>query len=153
MNWNRGCRSRFAIDAGAAGLAAVSAILAAAPGGTRRDILKNLSRHDRPLAGKLRPDRFLFAELIELDDAALLTVFKAADPELIVLALAGAPAELVKRITEQLPIEQGRALSRRLGASRPDAFSRCRRVAASTGQSGNRSRGGRSDFAWFATTN
>ena len=99
----------------AAGLAAVSAILAAALGGARRNILKNLSRHDRPLAGKLPgPDRFLFAELIELDDAALVTVFKAADPELIVLALAGASAELVKRITEQLPIEQGRALTRGL---------------------------------------
>jgi flagellar motor switch protein FliG len=98
----------------AAGLAAVSAILAAAPGTTRRNILKNLSRHDRPLAGKLRPDRFGFADLIELDDTALVMVFKAADPELIVLALAGAPVELVKLITERLPIEQGRALSKAL---------------------------------------
>jgi flagellar motor switch protein FliG len=98
----------------AAGLAAVSEILSAASGGTRRNILKNLSRHDRTLAGKLRPDRFLFADLIQLDDAALVAVLRAADPEFIVLALAGARADLVQRITQQLPSEQGRALSKAL---------------------------------------
>jgi flagellar motor switch protein FliG len=98
----------------AAGLAAVSAILTAASGGTRRSILTNLTRHDRTLAGKLRPDRFHFADMIELDDATVLAVMKAADPELIVLALAGARAELVQRITRQLPIEQGRALNKAL---------------------------------------
>lgn len=98
----------------AAGLAAVSAILSAATGGTRRNILKNLTRHDRTLAGKLRPDRFLFADLIELDDATLVAVLKAADPELIVLALAGARTELVQRITRQIPGGQGRALSKAL---------------------------------------
>ena len=98
----------------AAGLAAVSAILTAASGGTRRNILTNLTRHDRTLAGKLRPDRFHFADLIELDDATALAVLKAADPELIVLALAGARTELVQRITRQLPTEQGRALTKAL---------------------------------------
>jgi flagellar motor switch protein FliG len=98
----------------AAGLAAVSAILTAASGNTRRNILKNLARHDRTLAGKLRPDRLQFADWVELEDATLLTVIKAADPELIVLALAGAPAELVQRITRQLPAEQGRALNKAL---------------------------------------
>jgi flagellar motor switch protein FliG len=98
----------------AAGLAAVSAILTAASGGTRRNILTNLTRHDRALAGKLRPDRFHFADLIELDDSTVLAVLKAADPELIVLALAGARAELVQRITRQLPTEQGRALTKAL---------------------------------------
>ncbi len=98
----------------AAGLVAVSAILTAASGGTRRNILTNLTRHDRTLAGKLRPDRFHFANLIELDDATLLVVLKAADPELIVLALAGARAELVQRVTRQLPTEQGRALAKAL---------------------------------------
>ena len=98
----------------AAGLAAVSAILTAATGGMRRNILTNLTRHDRTLAGKLRPDRFPFADLVELDDDALLAVLKAADPELIVLALAGARAELVQRITRRLPTEQGRALTKAL---------------------------------------
>lgn len=98
----------------AAGLAAVSAILSAATGGTRRNILKNLTRHDRSLAGKLRPDRYLFGDMVELDDATLVAVFKAADPELVVLALAGASAELVQRVTRLLPIEQGRALSKAL---------------------------------------
>ncbi len=98
----------------AAGLAAVSAILSAATGGTRRSILKNLTRHDRSLAGKLRPDRFLFGDLVQLDDATLVAVLKAADPEVIVLALAGASADLVQRVTRQLPIEQGRSLSKAL---------------------------------------
>jgi len=97
-----------------AGLAAVSAILTAATGGARRQIMTNLTRHDRALAGKLRPQRRHFSELMALDDATVTTVLRAADPELIVLALAGASAELVERVSRRLPAEQARALAKGL---------------------------------------
>jgi len=98
----------------AAGLAAVSDILAAASGGTRRRILTNLTRHDRSLAGRLRPNRFRFAELMQLDDETVAAVLRAADPELLVLALAGASAEWVGRFTRRLPSDAGRRLTRGL---------------------------------------
>ncbi|HEV3417795.1 MAG TPA: FliG C-terminal domain-containing protein, partial [Pirellulales bacterium] len=96
------------------GLAAVSAILDAAPRDARRQIMTNLTRVDRPLAGKLRTNRYSFADLIRFDDESLIAVLRAADPELIVLALAGASAELVERVARRLPAEQSRALNKAL---------------------------------------
>ncbi|HEV2969624.1 MAG TPA: FliG C-terminal domain-containing protein [Pirellulales bacterium] len=96
------------------GLAAVSAILDAAPRDARRQIMTNLSRVDRPLAGKLRPNHYCFTDLMRFDDESLIAVLRAADPELIVLALAGASAELVERVTRRLPAEQSRALNKAL---------------------------------------
>ncbi len=97
-----------------AGLAAVSDILSAASGDTRRRILTNLTRHDRSLAGRLRPNRFRFAELLQLDDDTVTAVLRAADPELLVLALAGASAEWVARFTRRLPSDAARRLTRGL---------------------------------------
>jgi flagellar motor switch protein FliG len=96
------------------GLAAVSAILDAAPSDARRQIMTNLTRVDRPLAGKLRTNHYSFADLMRFDDESLIAVLRAADPELIVLALAGASAELVERVTRRLPVEQSRALNKAL---------------------------------------
>ena len=98
----------------AQGLAAVSAILDAAPADARRRIMTNLSRADRPLAGKLRANHYRFADLMQFDDAALMAVLRAADPELIVLALAGATVEFVERIRRRLPAEPSRALTKAL---------------------------------------
>lgn len=96
------------------GLAAVSAILDASPETARRQLMKNLTHVDRPLAGKLQTNRYSFADLIKFDDEPLMIVLRAADPELIVLALAGASVPLVERVSRQLPGEQSRALARAL---------------------------------------
>jgi flagellar motor switch protein FliG len=96
------------------GLATVSAILEAAPRSARRQIMTNLTRVDRPLAGKLQTNRYTFADLIQFDDASLIAVLRAADPELIVLGLAGASVELVDRVSRRLPTEQSRALAKAL---------------------------------------
>jgi flagellar motor switch protein FliG len=96
------------------GLASVAAILDAAPRGARRQIMSNLTRVDRPLAGKLQTNRYTFADLVQFDDASLMTVLRAADPELIVLALAGASVALVDRVSRRLPAEQSRALAKAL---------------------------------------
>ncbi|HUY91736.1 MAG TPA: FliG C-terminal domain-containing protein [Pirellulales bacterium] len=93
----------------AAGLSAAAGILAAAEPAAKRTLLANLARHDRPLAGKLRPQppAFDFDDLERLDDAALSRVFAAADTELTTLALAGASAALVERLLAPLsPVER-----------------------------------------------
>ncbi len=96
------------------GLAAVSAILEATPQSARRQIIANLCRADRVLAGKLRSNRYRFTDLMRFDDRSLVAVLKAANPELIVLALAGASVELVERVTKCLPSQQSRALTKAL---------------------------------------
>ncbi len=94
------------------GVAAVSAILDSSPPATRRDIMDNLQRHDRPLAGKFRTNQCTFAEWTHQNDAALVAVFEAADPEMRMLALAGATAEFVERLTRLIPPQQARTLKR-----------------------------------------
>jgi len=86
----------------AAGLNAAAGILEAAEPEVKRTILSNLARHDRPLAGKLRPEEFEFADLERLDDSTLATIFAAAETELSCLALAGASPALVGRLLEPL---------------------------------------------------
>jgi flagellar motor switch protein FliG len=76
--------------------------------------MKNLARYDHQLAGKLRPDRIRFTDLLALEDATLFPVLRAADPELIVLALAGASAQWIERVARALPLDQARALERGL---------------------------------------
>ncbi len=97
-----------------AGLAAVSAILEAAPATARRQIMGNLARHDRPLAGKLHKNRYTFADLIQFDDEDLVLVLRAADGDLLVLALAGASPQFVDRISRRLPVEQAKTLAKAL---------------------------------------
>ncbi len=98
----------------AAGLAAVSAILDASPVEARRNIMASLNRHDRPLAGKLRTVKYTFSDWMQQSDAAVLGVIRAAQPEMIVLALAGATAEFVERVLQLLPADQSRTLKRAL---------------------------------------
>ncbi len=71
------------------GVAAVSAILDSSPPDTRRDIMDNLRRHDRPLAGKFRTNQCTFADWTRQNDAALVAVFEAADPEMRMLRAGG----------------------------------------------------------------
>jgi flagellar motor switch protein FliG len=100
-----------------AGLATVSTILNSADEAARRQILSNLARHDRPLAGKLKPPkapapRFSFDDVCRLETDGLLRVVEAAPPETVVLAFAGADAELVSELVDCLPAEQSHRFAR-----------------------------------------
>jgi flagellar motor switch protein FliG len=92
-----------------AGMAAVEAILKASDHTSRRQILNNLAAHDRPLAHRLTPPpptrRFTFEEVCCLPSETFLRIVRAADRRTMILALAGAPAELVEPIFEELPPE------------------------------------------------
>jgi flagellar motor switch protein FliG len=86
-----------------AGLSAVNNILAAADGPASQTIRRNLVKHDVALAQSLAQTPFLFSDLPVLDDASLWTLLSAADPDWVVLALAGAPPELAERVAGLLP--------------------------------------------------
>jgi len=85
----------------AAGLAALNNILGAAPPQTKQHILANLTRHDRQLAAQLKSPNFpqmTFAEIEQLDSAALSVVVRQAPRELLVLALAGSGLGFAERV-------------------------------------------------------
>ncbi len=92
-----------------AGMAAVAAILGASDHASRRQILHNLSVHDRPLAHRLTPPpvvrQFTFADVCRLSSAALARVIHAVDRRTAMLALAGAPPEMVDHVFDELPEE------------------------------------------------
>jgi len=64
-----------------------------------------------------------FAMLAQLDDAALAAVLQAAEPELIVLALAGSDQRLLSRFMQQLPAHEAVALRRDLQQLGPTRLS------------------------------
>ncbi len=54
-------------------------------------------------------DRWEFQDLVRLDDDALARVLRAVDPQVILLALAGAPAALIERILKPASSRESRA--------------------------------------------
>jgi flagellar motor switch protein FliG len=60
-----------------------------------------------------------FDDLAELDDRALAAVLSAAQGELTLLALTGAPQWLIDRVLKQLPRGEAKALRKRIGQTGP----------------------------------
>jgi flagellar motor switch protein FliG len=106
-----------------AGLAAVADILKASDRKVGREILGNLATHDHRLAQRLCPQQLDFADLGQLDEAALATVFRAAGRELAVLALIGAPPALIDRVLGHLPASEAGVLRDRLDHPGPTRLS------------------------------
>jgi flagellar motor switch protein FliG len=113
----RGLESRLGAEQVAArqsaGVAALANILGAAHPKTRHDILSNLARHDRELAGKLDVPAGpppSFSDLERMDSASLGVVLHQAEPELLVLALAGATPRFAQRAMEIFGADRAAAL-------------------------------------------
>jgi flagellar motor switch protein FliG len=88
-------------------------ILGAAHPKARHNILSNLARHDRRLAGKLdvppgTPPSF--AHLEQMDSASLAVVLHHATNELLVLALAGAAPRFAERAIRLFRTDQAASL-------------------------------------------
>ncbi|HEX7378220.1 MAG TPA: FliG C-terminal domain-containing protein [Pirellulales bacterium] len=94
------------------GFASVARILEAAEPSLRRTIMTNLSRQDRLLAERLRPQRFEFEDLYAVDDATLTTIIAAAGMEISRLALAGADESLLERIVKPLTPPEAKKMRR-----------------------------------------
>jgi flagellar motor switch protein FliG len=106
---------------GSVGLDALGGIVEAADGPVKRNLLANLARHERTLAARLRPHSCEFADLAQFDGDALAVLLSTVDPDVTVLALAGAPLTVVDRVLEGLAPEEGKRLRKsieRLGPVR-----------------------------------
>ena len=144
-----------------AGLAALEGIVAAADDRARNRILGNLQRHDYQLAKRLgagpqqppadrsrrraappapqptarEPVRWRFADVERLDGTDWLALLHRADTEVVVLALAGAAAQLVERVLAQLPAHEANALRYavdHLGPTRLSDVERAQQALADT---------------------
>jgi flagellar motor switch protein FliG len=77
--------------------------------------LKVVAGDDQRADGEDEPG-IQFAELLRLDDRALLRVLAAADPQVTLLALTGASPGLVARVLRRLPRAEARLLQRRMAS-------------------------------------
>jgi flagellar M-ring protein FliF len=100
-----------------AGMRALENILLAAGPDVHEQVLDNLARHDRQLAGQLAPlttPTFSFEQLSDCDDAALARILRQADPQTLALALTDTDRKLVARAHRLLPVAQAARLRRDL---------------------------------------
>jgi flagellar motor switch protein FliG len=94
-------------------------ILAACESRAARRILENLAEQDESLAERLGRRPLGFDELGGLDNAALLAVIRAADPEVVEAALFGAAPQLVERIIGGMSADEAKILLRKLNNPGP----------------------------------
>jgi len=100
-------RQRHDLDARrSARLTAVQQILEAADGPTGRQIRGHLAQHATQVAYSLGQSELAFGDLLGWDDAALWKVLAAAEPDWVLLAVAGADTELATRILQLLPADE-----------------------------------------------
>jgi flagellar motor switch protein FliG len=97
-----------------AGLSAVAGIIEASGGRVASEILENLASHDRGLADRLAPEPVEFDDLAHLDDRSLGAVLAEAEPELVLLALVGAPPAVTDRLLRPLSEREARQVRRKL---------------------------------------
>jgi flagellar motor switch protein FliG len=64
-------------------------------------------------------DEIEFNDLVGLDELSLTRLFRAAEPEVVLLALTGAPPGLADRVLQRLPVREARLLSRQMEALGP----------------------------------
>lgn len=113
---------------GTAGSAALGKILEAAGPRMKQHILSHLNRDSRPapsmtaVAERSAPP-LTFDQLEHLDAASLTVVLHHAQPELLVLALAGSRAEFAERVFELFPSEESAALGEALSHLGPTRLS------------------------------
>ncbi len=121
------------------GLAAVKSIIDAAAPQAKQSLLSRLpaDRLARPIKTIVSPPAAVEAEaepelqiswlefddLVRLDDAALLAVYRQADPDWVVLALAGASPVLMTRLKKLLPVAEAKALDQAIASLGPTRLS------------------------------
>lgn len=94
-----------------AGLAALSSILCAADLETQQRLMSNLAQHDRQLAHRVAPvqsELLCFDDLVRLDSSAWHRLLHKMTPEMVVLALGGARAQIVESMLAQMPSREAK---------------------------------------------
>ena len=97
-----------------AGVRAIEGILRACDGRVAGRIMQTLATHDRNLAEQVGPPALDFDGLTKLDAGALKVVFEAAEPELAMAALIGAPPMLIDRVLRWFPPADARTIRHKL---------------------------------------
>ena len=98
----------------AAGYSAVADIVKAAGQQVGTTIVENLATHDQQLAERFGPPELAFEDLTHMEDNALGEVIRATDAEVVLLALVGAPPELVSRVLRQVSQSEAVCIRHRL---------------------------------------
>jgi flagellar motor switch protein FliG len=88
--------------AAAGGVQVLAAILNAVDRTTERNILERLAGMDPELAEQVRALLFVFEDVLKLDDRAIQLVLKEVESKDLALALRGASAEVVERLTSNM---------------------------------------------------
>ena len=83
-------------------------ILAACDPQMRERILDNLAVGDRPLAERFGHREVVFDDLAQCDDATMLAILRAAEPETTQAALLGAPPAVVERFLRAMPKKEAK---------------------------------------------
>jgi flagellar motor switch protein FliG len=78
------------------------------------DEKKKVSRRTEASDGVMDESWLIFGDLIHLSDAALRSVFAAAEPDVALLALTGAEPRLIARILRKIPTREAAVLRQRL---------------------------------------
>ena len=94
------------------GKAQIASVVQAAAPHLKQQILSQLALCDAAFAEKVTTPRLAFDDLEYLNDAGLASMLRVADPQVIVLALAGAAESFVERVARQLPVDEARHLRR-----------------------------------------
>jgi flagellar motor switch protein FliG len=102
-----------------AGPETVAKIFAACDSHAVGNILDNLVEYDQPLAVRFGGRPFTFEDVEQLDDATLLAVFRAAEPEVAQAALLGAAPQLVERVLRGMASGKTKRLRRALDWPEP----------------------------------
>lgn len=97
-----------------AGLQAVAGILNASPRAEGAQILQTLAARDPMLAEKFAPPPIAFEDLADADDRTWSVLFQEAEPEVVQLALLGAPPSLIARIVRRMPAREAEEFRRKL---------------------------------------
>lgn len=105
------------------GLRLVNDILTATDPPTERKILANVVRRDPGLAELLDGPQPSFAQLEHLSDAAWTQILRAADSQLVMLALVGASPALIQRILRDMPSRDAKSLGHALDHLGPTRLS------------------------------
>jgi flagellar motor switch protein FliG len=104
----------------AVGRAQLTSVVQAAAPHLQRQILVKLAQCDASYEEEaVTAPRLAFDDLEYLNDAGLASMLRAADPQVIVLALAGAAESFVERVVRQLPGEEAKHLRRAMESLGP----------------------------------
>jgi len=93
------------------GTKALAGILNHAERSVERNVLENLAGTDKALADEVRGMLFVFEDIVKLEERAIQQLLREVDQKDLVLALRGAPEELVAVVMENMS-ERGAAMLR-----------------------------------------